>query len=168
MTVYSIFSSPESVISSHAWFPFRWWWHFAFHPQPFHKVPRNPMYQKQMSKRTQNEDFWLKCLVPPIINRKELINFIISTIRRHLKGAFLGASHQGLLPICGSECPLWWWSYKLAINCYSYSMVGFTEILDAIILLLPQLSPAAVCGCFQASFSTYLSMWGHVRLSSYT
>lgn len=89
VTVYFISSSPGPVISFHAWFLFRWW-HFAFHSQPFHKRPRNLVYQKQMAERIENKDFWLNCLGPHIINGKELVKFIVSIRRGQLQWNFLG------------------------------------------------------------------------------
>lgn len=176
MTVYSIFSSPEPVISSHAWFPFRWW-HFAFHPSLFTKGPRDLLYlkqmcQKQMAKRFQNEDLWWKCSVPHIINRKELIKFVILIIK-DIYNVPMGFSWNAwfrfspgawLLPTCGSGCPSW----PRLVNCHCDTVFAFTGIWGAVILLLPQLSPSDICGCFKTSSSTYLSMCGHVRLSLYT
>lgn len=89
MTVYFISSSPGPIISSHAWFPFRGW-HSTFHSQPFHKRPRNLVYQKEMAERIKNKDFWLNWLGPHIINRKKLIKFTVSIRRGKLQWTFLG------------------------------------------------------------------------------
>lgn len=132
----------------------------------------NKCARNKWQKRFQNEDLWWKCSVPHIINRKELIKFVILIIK-DIYNVPMGFSWNAwfrfspgawLLPTCGSECPSW----PRLVNCHCDTVFAFTGIWGAVILLLPQLSPSDICGCFKTSSSTYLSMCGHVRLSLYT
>lgn len=121
-----ISSSPGSIISLHAWFPFQTL--TLFHSQPFHKRPRNPMYRKQMAERIKNKDFWLNWLAPHIINRKEIIKSIVSVRRGQLQLTSLAAFLlkcliSFLLSFYGCEHPLRLW----VMNCYCSTMFGFTE-----------------------------------------
>lgn len=137
---------------------------FCLSSPVFSQKTQEPNVPKISGRGIQNEDFWLKCLDLFIINRKELIKFIIPIMRRgHLQCTFLGVSlskclllslTKGLATLLPwlSECP----SGPYVINCSYHATLGFTASLDAIILLL-QLSSADVCGCFKLlSQSVYL------------